>query len=135
VQKNIMKKIRYPFLIAYNSVISLLIRNSSFHLTDSIRRDSINRVTQQDYNNMLAQLHITSHGPVHRKSICTECTQLLTNQKHRLTHSPGSITLKNGKKVTMQKTWWEKRRPEIVEDFDKEIYGLVSNNLPKVTGK
>ena len=28
--------------------------------------------------------------------------------------------------------WWEKRRPEIVEDFDREIYGRVPANLPSV---
>jgi len=39
--------------------------------------------------------------------------------------------LKNGKKVTTAKDWWNKRRPEIVEDFDREIYGRV----PKVTLK
>ena len=37
--------------------------------------------------------------------------------------------LKNGKKVTTAKVWWEKRRPEIVGDFDREIYGRA----PKVT--
>ena len=38
---------------------------------------------------------------------------------------PDPLFLKNGKKVTTAKMWWEKRRPEIVEDFDREIYGRV----------
>ncbi len=42
------------------------------------------------------------------------------------------LVLKNGKKVTSAKMWWEQRRPEIVEDFDREIYGRVPANLPKV---
>src|SRR6185295_16285046 len=46
---------------------------------------------------------------------------------------PDPLTLKNGKKVTDAKTWWEKRRPEIVEDFDKEIYGRLPKNIPKVS--
>ena len=29
--------------------------------------------------------------------------------------------------------WWDQRRPEIVEDFDREIYGRVPDNIPKVT--
>jgi len=33
--------------------------------------------------------------------------------------------LKNGQKVTTAQMWWEQRRPEIVEDFDREIYGRV----------
>ncbi len=28
--------------------------------------------------------------------------------------------------------WWTKRRPEIVEDFDREILGRVPANTPKV---
>ena len=45
---------------------------------------------------------------------------------------PDPLTLKNGKKVTSAKMWWNQRRPEIVEDFDREIYGRVPKNVPKV---
>jgi hypothetical protein len=42
---------------------------------------------------------------------------------------PDPLTLKNGKKVTTARDWRERRRAEIVEDFDREVYGRV----PKVT--
>ena len=42
---------------------------------------------------------------------------------------PDPLVLKNGKRVINAKMWWKQRRPEIVEDFDREIYGRV----PKVT--
>jgi len=45
---------------------------------------------------------------------------------------PDPLTLKNGKKVKDAKTWWNQRRPEIVEDFDREIYGRVPKVTPKV---
>jgi len=45
---------------------------------------------------------------------------------------PDPLTLKNGKKVTKAADWWSKRRPEIVEDFDREIYGRVPKVTPKV---
>jgi len=45
---------------------------------------------------------------------------------------PDALTLKNGKKVKDAKTWWNQRRPEIVEDFDREIYGRVPRDVPKV---
>lgn len=45
---------------------------------------------------------------------------------------PDPLTLKDGKKVTTASVWWSKRRPEIVEDFDREIYGRVPQNVPKV---
>ncbi len=45
---------------------------------------------------------------------------------------PDLLTLKNGKKVTTPEMWWNLRRPEIVEDFDREMYGRVPTNLPKI---
>ncbi|MGA3162123.1 MAG: acetylxylan esterase [Terracidiphilus sp.] len=46
---------------------------------------------------------------------------------------PDPLLLKNGKRVTSASVWWHKRRPEIVEDFDREILGRVPANTPKVT--
>jgi len=46
---------------------------------------------------------------------------------------PDPLKLKNGKKVTKAADWWSKRRPEIVEDFDREVYGRVPRNTPRVT--
>ncbi len=45
---------------------------------------------------------------------------------------PDPLVLNNGKKVTSSKIWWNQRRPEIVELFDREIYGRVPKNVPKV---
>jgi hypothetical protein len=45
---------------------------------------------------------------------------------------PDALVLKNGKKVTTEQQWWKKRRPEIVAAFDREIYGRVPANVPKV---
>jgi hypothetical protein len=45
---------------------------------------------------------------------------------------PDPLTLKNGKKVTTPEMWWNERRPEIVEDFDREIYGRVPRDVPRV---
>ncbi len=45
---------------------------------------------------------------------------------------PDPLVLKNGQKVTTPEMWWSLRRPEIVEDFDREIYGRVPKDTPKV---
>lgn len=45
---------------------------------------------------------------------------------------PDPLVLKNGKKVTSAKVWWDHRRPEIVEDFDREVYGRIPKTLPTV---
>jgi len=45
---------------------------------------------------------------------------------------PDPLVLKNGRKVTTARAWWTKRRAEIVEDFDREIYGRVPRVTPRV---
>jgi hypothetical protein len=45
---------------------------------------------------------------------------------------PDPVLLKNGKKVTTAEEWWTLRRPEIVEDFDREVYGRMPKETPKV---
>ena len=45
---------------------------------------------------------------------------------------PDPLALKNGQRVKNAKTWWEQRRPQIVEDFDREVYGRVPANVPGV---
>jgi hypothetical protein len=45
---------------------------------------------------------------------------------------PDPLVLKNGQKVISAAMWWSERRPEIVEDFDREIYGRVPAHTPKV---
>lgn len=46
---------------------------------------------------------------------------------------PDALTLKNGQKVTTASQWWHVRRPEIVEDFEREVVGRIPPNVPKVT--
>src|SRR5467141_1327492 len=46
---------------------------------------------------------------------------------------PDALTLKSGQKVTLAEQWWNQRRPEIVEDFEREVVGRIPPNVPKVT--
>jgi hypothetical protein len=46
---------------------------------------------------------------------------------------PDPLTLKDGRKVTTPELWWKQRRPEIVNDFEREVFGLVPKEVPKVT--
>jgi hypothetical protein len=46
---------------------------------------------------------------------------------------PDPLVRKDGTRVTTAEQWWKKRRPEIVEDFDREVYGRVPRDVPKVT--
>lgn len=45
---------------------------------------------------------------------------------------PDPLLLNDGRKVTSPKIWWTERRPQIVEAFDREIYGRVPMRTPAV---
>src|SRR5689334_5289848 len=45
---------------------------------------------------------------------------------------PDPLRLENGKVIKTADDWWKKRRPEIVELFDREIYGRVPAKTPGV---
>src|SRR5262249_32076533 len=45
---------------------------------------------------------------------------------------PDLMTFKDGTKVTSADQWKKKRRPEIVEDFEREVYGRIPKNVPRV---
>lgn len=103
-----------------------------FSRADSIRIDSINKLTQLDYKNMLSQLQITSARPGPSGNPQSPNAANSDESKVPPYTLPDPLLLTGGKKVTDPKTWWNKRRAEIVEDFDREVYGRFPKNLPKV---
>lgn len=107
---------------------------SQFKLSPEEQRrwDSIRHVTQEDYKNMLQQLHIDSVRPGPSGNQQAPNAANADESKVPPYTLPDALTLKNGEKVTDAKTWWQKRRPEIVEDFDREIYGRIPSSIPNV---
>jgi hypothetical protein len=100
---------------------------------DSLRRDSINKMTLRDYNNMLQQLSIKSARPgPSGNPQASNAANVDESKASPYTSLPDPLILKNGRKITTAKMWWTQRRPEIAEDFDREIYGRTPVNLPKV---
>ncbi|MDX1563314.1 MAG: GDSL-type esterase/lipase family protein, partial [Gammaproteobacteria bacterium] len=45
---------------------------------------------------------------------------------------PDLLTLDNGEPVTSPDIWWNQRRPEIVEAFEREIVGRIPDDVPAV---
>jgi len=45
---------------------------------------------------------------------------------------PKVLVTEKGKKVTSPDMWWKTRRLEIVELFEREVYGRIPTNVPKV---
>jgi len=102
--------------------------------TDSLHWDSVRRLTNQDYKKMLDLLHIDSTRPGPSGNPQTPNAANTDEAKASDYKTlPDPLILKNGQQVNTKKMWWNQRRPEIVEDFDREIYGRIPNNIPKVT--
>jgi hypothetical protein len=83
-----------------------------------------------DYQNMLDQLGITKMRKG-RDSKVKDTSDDATANPYKNT-MPDVLTFNDGTKVTSADQW-PKRRAEIVEDFEREVYGRVPKNVPKVT--
>jgi hypothetical protein len=90
--------------------------------------------TQEDHQNMLEQLGITRlrPGPSGNPQAPNSANydESLANPYPKL---PEVLKLNSGHAVTTPEQWWKERRPEIVEDFEREVLGRVPANVPQVT--
>jgi len=93
-----------------------------------------NWTAAQDHKNMMKQLGISKvrPGPSGRTG-ATNSANYDPAKANPFPDLPDPLTLKNGGKVTTADIWWKQRRPEIVEDFEREVFGRVPKNVPKVT--
>jgi hypothetical protein len=91
--------------------------------------------TQQDHKLMMEALKIENlrRGADPRNSDAPNAVNYDESKANPYPVLPDPLTLKNGEKVTTPEQWWNQRRPEIVEDFDREVYGRVPGDVPKVT--
>jgi hypothetical protein len=90
--------------------------------------------TADDHRNMMEQLGIKllRPGPSGNESAPNHANydEALANPFPNL---PPLLTLKSGQRVTTADMWWKQRRPEILEEFDREVLGRVPQNAPKIT--
>ena len=94
----------------------------------------VHLTAEQDHQRIMDMLHITSlrPGADGRDPKAPNYASYDESKANPYPKLPDPLVLNGGKKVTNAKTWWKKRRPEIVEDFDREIYGRVPKDTPKV---
>ncbi len=90
--------------------------------------------TRKDHQQMMAQLKIASLRPGANPNDpkAPNAVNYDESKANPYPNLPDSLVLKNGKKVASAKVWWNQRRPEIIEDFDREVYGRVPKTVPKV---
>src|SRR6185436_9453363 len=100
----------------------------------SVEPGPLNWTAQQDHQNMMNQLgiRVLRPGPSGRTGATNEANYDPA-KANPYPDLPDPLSLKNGQKVTTAEMWWKQRRPEIVEDFEREVIGRVPKNVPKVT--
>ncbi len=101
---------------------------------DASRPPLVQLTAQQDHQRIMDLLHIASlrpgaNGNNRQAANAANYDESKANPYPVL---PDPLVLKNGQKVTKAETWWHQRRAEIIEDFDREIYGRVPKETPKV---
>jgi len=96
--------------------------------------EKLRAASDEDHQKMMDLLHITSLRPGANGSDpnAPNAANYDESKANPYPELPDPLTLKNGKKVTTAKMWWDKRRPEIVEDFDREVYGRMPAHTPAV---
>ncbi len=90
--------------------------------------------TKADHQKMLDLLKITALRPGANGSNPQAANYANYDEAKVMSYPPlpDPLVLKNGRKVSSAKIWWSQRRAEIVEDFDREMYGRAPKVTPKV---
>ena len=126
-----MKKLLSLLLVTYFTQVAMA-QEAKIDSSKYLRMVTFTQ--QQDHDNMMQQLNIkelrpgpsgNDADPNHansNESLANPCPQL-----------PELLTTKNGKIVSSADLWWKQRRPEIAEDMEREVYGRLPKNTPKVT--
>ncbi len=89
---------------------------------------------EQDHRMMMEQLGIASirpgaNGRDPRAANAANYDEAKGNPYPEL---PDALKLDNGKPVKSAQIWWKQRRPQIVEYFDRELYGRLPKRVPAV---
>lgn len=96
-------------------------------------RRRLDQLTKEDHDDMLTQLGIKALRPGRNPNAgSTNPPNYDPAKANPFPDYPEVLTLKDGRKVTTPELWWKQRRPELVEDFEREVIGRVPANVPPV---
>ena len=101
-----------------------------------IAQEPLTWTTQQDHQNMKDQLGIKTLRPGPSGNAAPGAPNAANYDPEKANpypDLPDPLTLRNGRAVTTADIWWKQRRPEIVEDFEREVFGRVPRSVPTVT--
>ena len=96
--------------------------------------DSLRNLTLKDHKKMLELLKIDSlrQGANGSNPNAPNAANYDESKANPFPELPNPLIMNDGKSVIKAKQWWDKRRAQIVEDFDREIYGRQPLNTPNV---
>ena len=94
----------------------------------------VQMTAQEDHKRILSLLKIESlrRGADGRNTKAANAANYEESKANPYGNLPDPLVMKDGTKVTTADMWVKQRRPEIVEDFDREIYGRVPKDTPAV---
>jgi hypothetical protein len=89
--------------------------------------------SDQDHQNMMDQLGIKAlrPGPSGNEKAPNHANYD-ESKANVYPDLPDPLKLNNGQPVTTPQIWWDQRRPEIVEGYEKYVYGRIPQNVPNV---
>jgi hypothetical protein len=99
-------------------------------------RQRLQALTEQDHADMMAQLGIKQLRPGKNASGKPDDPNGANYDEARANpypDYPDPLTFPDGRKVAGPDAWWSERRPEIVEAFEREVYGRIPPNVPSVS--
>lgn len=106
-----------------------------FGRLDPAAREERRRLTRADHQGMMKLLDITALRPG-RNGMNPDADNYANYDEAKANpypDLPDPLMTKSRQKVTTEEMWWKLRRPEIVEVYDREIYGRVPRDMPRVT--
>ena len=126
-----------PWARLINAVlVSFLFLPSAFHgqQTPASYPPIVHLTAEQDHQRLMDLLGMKTIRPGRENNPTSPLAANYDESKaNPYPHLPDALLLADGKRVTTASMWWTERRPQIVELFDREIYGRVPSSTPTVT--
>jgi hypothetical protein len=123
---------RFPQCLCRITCLTWILSASLATALQSVAASPVHLTSEQDHQRIMELLHISSlrRGPDGDPKSPNAAN--FDESKVPPYSLPDPLILKNGQKVINAAMWSNQRRPEIVEDFDREIYGRAPAVTPKV---
>lgn len=94
----------------------------------------VSLTTEEDHQRMMKLLAIETlrPGANGRDPTAPNAANYDESKANPYPELPDPLSFNNGAKVTTPQMWWQQRRGEIVEAFDREVFGRMPANTPNV---